>query len=162
MEEQPSETLLIQELESGRAKPLVFVLNANLLAMVKLVNCMYIFTFFSKHFHRTHTQLILSQDVYIDPKRLHFHCVTDVNRRCWCMTTKGMHAVGQVEVVVLLQCLPEEKSFPRDIFSHFIQLFRDTVTGQSHTRSHAHSCHDCFPALSRTVAYSPSFLQGRL
>lgn len=31
--------LLIQELESGKAKPLVFVLNANLLAMVKLVNC---------------------------------------------------------------------------------------------------------------------------
>lgn len=33
--------VLIQELESGRAKPLVFVLNANLLAMVKLVNCMF-------------------------------------------------------------------------------------------------------------------------
>ena len=44
VEEQPSEMLLIQELESGRPKPLVFVLNANLLAMVKLVNC----TFFLK------------------------------------------------------------------------------------------------------------------
>ena len=31
--------LLIQELENGRPKPLVFVLNANLLAMVKMVNC---------------------------------------------------------------------------------------------------------------------------
>lgn len=41
MDEQPSETVLIQELESSRAKPLVFVLNANLLAMVKLVNCMF-------------------------------------------------------------------------------------------------------------------------
>ncbi|KAK5870158.1 hypothetical protein PBY51_024814 [Eleginops maclovinus] len=92
VEEQPSETLLIQELESGRPKPLVFVLNANLLAMVKLVNY--------------------------------------VNRKCWCVTTKGMHAVGQVEVVVLLQCLPEEKSFPKDIFSHFIQLYRDTLTGK--------------------------------
>uniref|UniRef100_A0A3B5ATX1 Zinc finger FYVE domain-containing protein 9-like n=1 Tax=Stegastes partitus TaxID=144197 RepID=A0A3B5ATX1_9TELE len=92
VEEQPSEMLLIQELESGRPKPLVFVLNANLLAMVKLVN--------------------------------------DVNRKCWCVTTKGMHAVGQVEVVVLLQCLPEEKSFPKDIFSHFIQLYRDTLSGK--------------------------------
>lgn len=45
VEEQPSEMLLIQELESGRPKPLVFVLNANLLAMVKLVNCMYLFFF---------------------------------------------------------------------------------------------------------------------
>ncbi|XP_070765000.1 zinc finger FYVE domain-containing protein 9 [Enoplosus armatus] len=92
VEEQPSEMLLIQELECGRPKPLVFVLNANLLAMVKLVNY--------------------------------------VNRKCWCVTTKGMHAVGQVEVVVLLQCLPEEKSFPKDIFSHFIQLYRDTITGK--------------------------------
>ncbi|XP_070816306.1 zinc finger FYVE domain-containing protein 9 [Chaetodon trifascialis] len=92
VEEQPSEMLLIQDLESGRAKPLVFVLNANLLAMVKLVNY--------------------------------------VNRKCWCVTTKGMHAVGQVEVVVLLQCLPEEKSFPKDIFSHFIQLYRDSLTGK--------------------------------
>ncbi|KAM6939298.1 zinc finger FYVE domain-containing protein 9 [Lycodopsis pacificus] len=92
VEEQPSETLLIQELESGRPKPLVFVLNANLLAIVKLVNY--------------------------------------VNRKCWCVTTKGMHAVGQVEVVLLLQCLPEEKSFPKDIFSHIIQLYRDTLTGK--------------------------------
>ncbi len=45
VEEQPSEMLLIQELESGRPKPLVFVLNANLLAMVKLVNCMFVFFF---------------------------------------------------------------------------------------------------------------------
>ncbi|KAK7888909.1 hypothetical protein WMY93_024469 [Mugilogobius chulae] len=90
--EEPSETLLIQELESGRPKPLVFVLNANLLAMVKLVNY--------------------------------------VNRRCWCITTKGLHAVGQDEVVVLLQCSPEEKTFPKDIFSHFIQLYRDSLTGK--------------------------------
>ncbi|XP_037325271.2 zinc finger FYVE domain-containing protein 9 isoform X2 [Pungitius pungitius] len=92
VEEQPSEMLLIQELESGRPKPLVFVLNANLLAMVKLVNY--------------------------------------VNRKCWCVTTKGMHAVGQVEVVLLLQCLPEEKSFPKNIFSHIIQLYRDALTGK--------------------------------
>ncbi|TNM87339.1 hypothetical protein fugu_005560 [Takifugu bimaculatus] len=86
VDEQPSETVLIQELESSRARPLVFVLNANLLAMVKLVNY--------------------------------------VNRKCWCLTTKGMHAVGQVEVVVLLQCLPEEKSFPKDIFSHFVHVLK--------------------------------------
>lgn len=47
VEERPSEMLLIQELESGRPKPLVFVLNANLLAMVKLVNCTCAFFWFS-------------------------------------------------------------------------------------------------------------------
>ncbi|KAJ8418604.1 hypothetical protein AAFF_G00001030 [Aldrovandia affinis] len=91
VEERPSEILLMQQLEEGGTDPLVFVLNANLLAMVKLVNY--------------------------------------VNRKCWCVTTKGMHAVGQAEVVVLLQCLPDEKSIPKDVFSHFVQLYQEALTG---------------------------------
>lgn len=39
VEERPSEIMLMQQLEEGGPDPLVFVLNANLLAMVKLVNC---------------------------------------------------------------------------------------------------------------------------
>ncbi|XP_052318856.1 zinc finger FYVE domain-containing protein 9-like isoform X2 [Oncorhynchus keta] len=91
VEERPSEMVLIQQLEEGGPDPLVFVLNANLLAMVKLVNY--------------------------------------VNRKCWYVTTKGMHAVGQAEVVVLLQCLPDEKSIPKDLFSHFVQLYQEALTG---------------------------------
>lgn len=91
VEERPSEIALMQQLEEGCPDPLVFVLNANLLAMVKLVNY--------------------------------------VNRKCWYMTTKGMHAVGQAEVVVLLQCLPDEKTIPKDIFSHFVQLYREALAG---------------------------------
>uniref|UniRef100_A0A8C2AY85 Zinc finger, FYVE domain containing 9a n=1 Tax=Cyprinus carpio TaxID=7962 RepID=A0A8C2AY85_CYPCA len=91
VEERPSEIVLMQQLEEGGPDHLVFVLNANLLAMVKLVNY--------------------------------------VNRKCWYMTTKGMHAVGQAEVVVLLQCLPDEKTIPKDVFSHFVQLYREALTG---------------------------------
>ncbi|KAJ8357370.1 hypothetical protein SKAU_G00201640 [Synaphobranchus kaupii] len=91
VEESASEILIMQQLEEGSPDPLVFVLNANLLAMVKLVNY--------------------------------------VNRKCWCVATKGMHAVGQAEVVVLLQCLPDEKSIPKDIFSHFVQLYQEALTG---------------------------------
>ncbi|KAK3532972.1 hypothetical protein QTP70_006214 [Hemibagrus guttatus] len=90
VEEKRTETSLLEELEQGQTEPLVFVLNANLLAMVKIVSY--------------------------------------VNRRCWCVTSKGMHAVGQPEVVVLLQCLPEEKRFPTDIFNHFIQIYWDAQT----------------------------------
>ena len=53
-----------------------------------------------------------------------------------------MHALGQAEVVVLLQCLPEEKSFPKDIFRHFIQLYRDALTGETH--NHYHNCNVLF------------------
>lgn len=45
--------------------------------------------------------------------------------------SKGMHAVGQAEVVVLLQCLPDEKSIPKDIFSHFVQLYQEALAGKS-------------------------------
>lgn len=91
VEERPSEIVLMQQLEEGDPDPLVFVLNANLLAMVKLVNY--------------------------------------VNRKCWYMTTKGMHAVGQAEVVILLQCVPDEKTIPKDVFSHFVQLYQEALTG---------------------------------
>ncbi|MEQ2283136.1 Zinc finger FYVE domain-containing protein 9 [Ameca splendens] len=91
VEERPSEVVLMQQLEEGGPDPLVFVLNANLLAMVKLVNY--------------------------------------VNRKCWYVTTKGMHAVGQAEVIILLQCLPDEKTIPRDIFTHFVHLYQEALGG---------------------------------
>nr|XP_036877743.1 zinc finger FYVE domain-containing protein 9 isoform X1 [Manis javanica] len=91
VEEKPSQISVMQHLEDGGPDPLVFVLNANLLSMVKIVNY--------------------------------------VNRKCWCFTTKGMHAVGQSEIVILLQCLPDEKCLPRDIFNHFVQLYRDALAG---------------------------------
>ncbi|OXB82079.1 UNVERIFIED_CONTAM: hypothetical protein H355_008958 [Colinus virginianus] len=91
VEERPSQISVMQQLEDGGPDPLVFVLNANLLSMVKIVNY--------------------------------------VNRKCWCFTTKGMHAVGQSEIVILLQCLPDEKCLPKDIFNHFVQLYQDALAG---------------------------------
>ncbi|XP_012675751.2 zinc finger FYVE domain-containing protein 9 isoform X3 [Clupea harengus] len=91
VEEKPSERELMQRLEEDGPDPLVFILNANLLAMIKLVNY--------------------------------------VNRKCWFVTTKGMHAVGQAEVVVLLQCLPDEKTIPKDIFCHFVQIYQEALSG---------------------------------
>ncbi|XP_077134162.1 zinc finger FYVE domain-containing protein 9 [Ranitomeya variabilis] len=91
VEERPSQMSVMQQLEDGGPDPLVFVLNANLLAMVKIVNY--------------------------------------VNRKCWCFTTKGMHAVGQAELVILLQCLPDEKCLPRDVFCHFVEIYREALAG---------------------------------
>ncbi|TRY82933.1 hypothetical protein DNTS_008428 [Danionella cerebrum] len=101
LEEKRTESLLLEELERGLAEPLVFVLNANLLAVVKIVSY--------------------------------------VNRRCWCVMSKGMHAVGQPEVVILLQCLPEEKRFPTDIFNHFIQIYWDARTAGKLLNNLSHS-----------------------
>lgn len=60
--------------------------------------------------------------------------LADVNRKCWYMSTKGMHAVGQSEVVILLQCLPDEKTVPKDIFTHFVQLYQEALSGKKAAR----------------------------
>lgn len=39
VEEKPTHASVMQQLEDGGPDPLVFVLNANLLSMVKIVNC---------------------------------------------------------------------------------------------------------------------------
>lgn len=46
-----------------------------------------------------------------------------------------MHAVGQAEVVILLQCLPDEKTIPKDIFTHFVQLYQEALSGKNTTNS---------------------------
>lgn len=51
------------------------------------------------------------------------------------MSTKGMHAVGQAEVVILLQCLPDEKTIPKDIFTHFVQLYQEALSGKKASNS---------------------------
>lgn len=42
-----------------------------------------------------------------------------------------MHAVGQAEVVILLQCLPDEKTIPKDVFTHFVQLYQEALSGKN-------------------------------
>lgn len=46
-----------------------------------------------------------------------------------------MHAVGQAEVVILLQCLPDEKTIPKDIFTHFVQLYQEALSGKNISNS---------------------------
>ena len=52
-----------------------------------------------------------------------------VNRVCWCFSTKGMCTVGQDEVVIVLECLPDEKVVPRDIFCHLNSVYDEASKG---------------------------------
>ena len=52
-----------------------------------------------------------------------------MNRVCWCFTTKGMCTVGQDEIVVVLECLPDEKDIPRDLFCHFNTVYEEAGKG---------------------------------
>ena len=52
-----------------------------------------------------------------------------VNRVCWCFTTRGMCTVGQDEIVVILEHLPEEDTIPMDIFRHLYHVYEEAGKG---------------------------------
>lgn len=52
-----------------------------------------------------------------------------VKRETWCMSTEGLGCVGQDEVVILLETLPNEKHPPRDIFLFVNNLYKNASIG---------------------------------
>lgn len=53
------------------------------------------------------------------------------NCTCWCFTTSGLSAVGQDEIMLLLEVLPDEVSIPDDIFHYFNGLYEDAAKGMT-------------------------------
>lgn len=55
--------------------------------------------------------------------------ITDSSEKCWYFSTNGLHGLGQAEIVILLQCLPDEEIFPSEIFKLFIDIYKDAMKG---------------------------------
>ncbi|XP_051794714.1 zinc finger FYVE domain-containing protein 16 [Acanthochromis polyacanthus] len=56
--------------------------------------------------------------------------VTNSSKQCWCFGSNGLQALGQKEVVFLLECLPEEKTLPKDLFNLYLSIYQDTQKGK--------------------------------
>ncbi|XP_037981380.1 zinc finger FYVE domain-containing protein 16 isoform X2 [Motacilla alba alba] len=56
--------------------------------------------------------------------------ITYSSEKCWCFSTNGLHGLGQAEIVILLQRLPEEDVFPSEIFKLFLDIYKDAVKGK--------------------------------
>ncbi|XP_052774199.1 LOW QUALITY PROTEIN: zinc finger FYVE domain-containing protein 9-like [Mya arenaria] len=69
----------------------------------------------------------VNTNLYINVKIVTLDCC--VNRTVWCFTTKGMTSVGQEEIAIVLECLPEEDTPPRDIFVHLNNVFEEANKG---------------------------------
>lgn len=70
--------------------------------------------------------------------RLSLDCDDDVcvvavdccmDRVCWCFVTSGLCAVGQDEVVIVLERLPDEERIPSDVFYHICNLYHEAAKG---------------------------------
>ncbi|KAM7392306.1 hypothetical protein PAMA_007426 [Pampus argenteus] len=56
--------------------------------------------------------------------------VTYSNRQCWCFGSNGLQALGQQELVFLVECLPEEKTLPKDLFTLYLNIYQDAQKGK--------------------------------
>ncbi|XP_013870552.1 zinc finger FYVE domain-containing protein 16 [Austrofundulus limnaeus] len=52
------------------------------------------------------------------------------SRQCWCFGSIGLQALGQKELVFMLECLPGEKTLPRDLFSLYVSIYQDAQKGK--------------------------------
>uniref|UniRef100_A0A8C6RK08 Zinc finger FYVE domain-containing protein n=1 Tax=Nannospalax galili TaxID=1026970 RepID=A0A8C6RK08_NANGA len=48
----------------------------------------------------------------------------------WFFSTNGLHGLGQAEIIILLLCLPNEDTVPKDIFRLFITIYKDALKGK--------------------------------
>ncbi|NXI73887.1 ZFY16 protein, partial [Anseranas semipalmata] len=52
------------------------------------------------------------------------------SEKCWYFSTNGLHGLGQAEIIILLQCLPDEEIFPKEILKLFIDIYKDAAKGR--------------------------------
>lgn len=77
--------------------------------------------------NKTPVIFAVNTNLYVSVKIVTLDCC--VNRTVWCFTTRGMTSVGQEEIVIVLESLPEENTPPRDIFVHLNNVFEDASKG---------------------------------
>lgn len=56
--------------------------------------------------------------------------VTYGSRQCWCFGSTGLQALGQKELVFMLECLPDEKTLPQDLFTLYLNIYQDAQKGK--------------------------------
>ncbi|KAK5606617.1 hypothetical protein CRENBAI_017884 [Crenichthys baileyi] len=55
---------------------------------------------------------------------------SDASKQCWCFGSTGLQALGQNELVFLLECVSGEKTLPRDLFSLYLSIYQDAQKGK--------------------------------
>ncbi|XP_025264184.1 uncharacterized protein LOC105254759 isoform X2 [Camponotus floridanus] len=92
------ESVLYKTLKNECESPVMFAINRNLYAYVKIIN---------------------------------LNCC--VNKICWNVTSRGLACVGQDEVILLVEILPDETRIPRDLLIYINQLYFEAIKGNTIT-----------------------------
>lgn len=70
----------------------------------------------------------LQRNLHVHLKVVNMDCC--INKQAWCFTTEGMIAVGQDEIIILLECFENEKTVPKDVFLHLNHIYNEAVKGK--------------------------------
>ncbi|KAK0183206.1 hypothetical protein PV327_001270 [Microctonus hyperodae] len=73
----------------------------------------------------------VNRNLYAYVKITNLNCC--VNRICWSVTSRGLACVGQDEVILLIEMLPDETQIPRDLLIHINQLYIEAIKGNTIT-----------------------------
>ncbi|XP_036143333.1 uncharacterized protein LOC105832055 isoform X2 [Monomorium pharaonis] len=92
------ESILYKTLKNECEPPVMFAINRNLYAYVKITN---------------------------------LNCC--VNKICWNVTSRGLACIGQDEVILLIEVLPDETRIPKDLLMFINQLYLEAIKGNTTT-----------------------------
>uniref|UniRef100_A0A0C9R178 ZFYVE9_1 protein n=1 Tax=Fopius arisanus TaxID=64838 RepID=A0A0C9R178_9HYME len=73
----------------------------------------------------------INRNLYAYAKMTNLTCC--VNKLCWNVTSRGLACVGQDEVILLVEALPDETQFPKDLLIHINQIYMEAVKGNTMT-----------------------------
>lgn len=70
----------------------------------------------------------LTRHLHVLTGRVRLSCC--VGMECWVVSTRGLAAYGQAEIVIVLQCLPDELLPPLDLFRYLYGLYTTVKKGR--------------------------------
>ncbi|XP_078046418.1 smad anchor for receptor activation isoform X4 [Augochlora pura] len=71
----------------------------------------------------------INRNLYACVKILNLNCC--INKICWNVTSKGLACVGQDEVILLIETLPDEIGVPKDLLIFINQLYLEAIKGNT-------------------------------
>ncbi|KAL6266989.1 hypothetical protein P5V15_000072 [Pogonomyrmex californicus] len=73
----------------------------------------------------------INRNLYAYVKITNLNCC--VNKICWNVTSRGLACIGQDEVILLVEVLPDETRIPKDLLIYINQLYLEAIKGNTMT-----------------------------
>ncbi|KYM83765.1 Zinc finger FYVE domain-containing protein 9 [Atta colombica] len=73
----------------------------------------------------------INHNLYAYVKITNLNCC--VNKICWNVTSRGLACIGQDEIILLVEVLPDETRIPKDLLIYINQLYLEAIKGNTVT-----------------------------